>query len=45
MSKHIGVKLEENTWKKFKMILAREGKTVQEILEKLVKLYIRNNEQ
>lgn len=46
MSKRIGVKLTEEDYINFKVYLAKRNKTVQEVLEKLVRDLIReNNEQ
>lgn len=41
MSKRIGVKLDEITYKKFKVYLAERNKTVQEILEEMIKKLVR----
>ena len=46
MSKRVGVKLTESDYKKFKIYLAKNNKTGQEILESLIKkLLNENNEQ
>lgn len=41
MSKRVGVKLDEMTYKKFKVYLAERNKTVQEILEQMIKKLVR----
>lgn len=41
MSKRVGVKLDEMTYKKFKIYLAERNKTVQEILEQMIKKLVR----
>lgn len=41
MSKRVGVKLDEMTYKKFKVYLAERNKTVQEILEEMIKKLVR----
>lgn len=45
MSKRVGVKLDELTYKKFKIYLAERNKTVQEMLEMMIKMLLRNKEQ
>ena len=46
MSKRVGVKLTESDYKKFRIYLAKNNKTGQEVLETLVKKLLKeNNEQ
>lgn len=41
MSKRVGVKLTEQTYKKFKIYLAEKNKTIQEQLEEMIKKLVR----